>query len=141
MKGRKRHILVDTLGLILTVVVTAASVQDRDGAVSLLVSLRHYFSRLRLIWADQAYAGDLIDWLWGLRPCRKVRLEIVKRPEGIKGFLLLPKRWIVERTFAWLGRYRRLSKDYEYLAQTSETMIRVAMIHLMIRRLARMGPS
>jgi putative transposase len=141
VKGRKRHILVDTLGLMLAVVVTAASVQDREGAMSLLVSLRHYCSRLRLIWADQAYAGDLIDWLWGLRPWRKVRLEIVKRPEGIKGFLLLPKRWIVERTFAWLGRYRRLSKDYEYLPQTSETMIRVAMIHLMIRRLARMGPS
>jgi putative transposase len=141
VKGRKRHILVDTLGLILAVVVTAASVQDREGALSLLVSLRHGFSRLRLIWADQAYAGDLIDWLWDLRPWRKVRLEIVKRPEGIKGFLLLPKRWIVERTFAWLGRYRRLSKDYEYLPQTSETMIRVAMIHLMIRRLARMGAS
>jgi putative transposase len=92
VKGRKRHILVDTLGLILAVVVTAASVQDREGALSLLVSLRHGFSRLRLIWADQAYAGDLIDWLWDLRPWRKVRLEIVKRPEGIKGFLLLPKR-------------------------------------------------
>ncbi len=118
--------------------VTAASVQDRDGAMSLLVALRHRFSRLRVIWADQAYAGELIAWVWGLRPWRKVRLEIVKRPDGIKGFLLLPKRWIVERTFAWLGRYRRLSKDYEYLTQTSETMIRVAMIHLMVRRLARL---
>jgi putative transposase len=141
VKGRKRHLLVDTLGLILAVVVTAAGVQDRDGAMSLLVSLRHRFSRLRLIWADQAYAGDLIGWVWELRPWRKVRLEIVKRPEGAKGFLLLPKRWIVERTFAWLGRYRRLSKDYEYLPRTSETMMRVAMIHLMVRRLARMGPS
>jgi putative transposase len=127
--------------LLLTVVVTAASVQDRDGAMQLLDVLRHTFSRLRLIWADQAYAGDLIPWLWTLRPWRKIRLAIVKRPEGTKGFLLLPKRWIVERTFAWLGRYRRLSKDYEYLPQTSEIMIRVAMIHLMIRRLARMGPS
>jgi putative transposase len=141
VKGRKRHILVDTLGLLLTVVVTAASVQDRDGAMSLLVSLRHRFSRLRLIWADQAYAGDLISWLWELRPWRKVRLEIVKRPEGAKGFLLQPKRWIVERTFAWLSRYRRLSKDYEYVPRTSEAMIRVAMIHLMVRRLARMGSS
>lgn len=122
-------------------VVTAASVQDRDGAMSLLASLRHRFSRLRLIWADQASAGDLIAWLWTLRPWRKVRLEMVKRPEGTQGFLLLPKRWIVERTFAWLGRYRRLSKDYEYLAQTSETVIRVTMIHLMVRRLARMVPS
>ena len=118
--------------------VTAASVQDRDGAMSLLDVLRHRFSRLRVIWADQAYAGELIAWVWGLRPWRNVRLEIVKRPEGIKGFLLLPKRWIVERTFAWLGRYRRLSKDYEYVTQTSETMIRVAMIHLMVRRLARL---
>jgi putative transposase len=121
--------------------VTAASVQDRDGAMSLLDVLRHRFSRLRVIWADQAYAGDLIAWVWALRPRRKVRLEIVKRPEGIKGFLLLPKRWIVERTFAWLGRYRRLSKDYEYLPQTSEAMIQGATIHLMVRRLARLVSS
>jgi putative transposase len=124
--------------LLLTVVVTAASVQDRDGAMSLLDVLRHRFARLRVIWADQAYAGELIMWVWRLRPWRHVRLEIVKRPEGIKGFLLLPKRWIVERTFAWLGRYRRLSKDYEYSTPTSEAMIRVAMIHLMVRRLARL---
>jgi putative transposase len=124
--------------LLLAVVVTATNVQDRDSAMALLVRLRHQFSRLRLIWADQAYTGDLAAWLWGLRPWRKVRLDIVKRPEGTKGFLLLPKRWIVERTFAWLGRYRRLAKDYEYLTQTSEAMIRVAMIHLMVRRLARL---
>jgi putative transposase len=141
VKGRKRHIFVDTLGLLLGVVVTAASVQDSEGAMSLLAVLRHHFSRLRRLWADQAYRGDLSAWLWGLRPWRKVRLDIVKRPEGIKGFLLLPKRWIVERTFAWLSRYRRLSKDYEYLTQTSETMIRVAMIHVMVRRLARTVPS
>jgi putative transposase len=125
--------------LLLAVVVTAASVQDRDGAMSLLASLRHRFSRMRLIWADQAYAGDLLTWVWALRPRRNVRLDIVKRPEGSKGFLRLPKRWIVERTFAWLGRYRRLSKDYEYITQTSETMIRVAMIPLMVRRLARIA--
>ena len=122
-------------------VVTAASVQDPDGAMQVLAVLRYHFSRLRLLWADQASRGDLGAWLWGLRPWRKVRLEIVKRPEGTKGFLLLPKRWIVERTFAWLARYRRLSKDYEYLTQTSEAMIRVAMIHLMLRRLARMPTS
>jgi putative transposase len=124
--------------LLLTVVVTAASVQDRDGAMPLLDVLRHTCSRLRLIWADQASAGDLVAWLWALRPWRKIRLAIVKRPEGTKGFLLLPKRWIVERTFAWLGRYRRLAKDDEYLPQSSEAMIRVAMIHLMVRRLARL---
>jgi putative transposase len=120
------------------VVVTAASVQDRDGAKLLLEGLRHQFSRLRLIWADGAYAGDLLAWVWALRPWRKVRLEIVKRPKGVKGFQVRPWRWIVERTFGWLGRYRRLSKDYEYLTQTSEAMIRVAMIHLMVRRLARL---
>jgi putative transposase len=124
--------------LILTVVVTAASVQDRDGAKLLLEVLRHRFSRLRLIWADGAYAGELLAWVWALRPWRKVRLEIVKRPTGVKSFQRLPWRWIVERTFGWLGRYRRLSKDYEYLIQTSEAMIRVAMIHLMVRRLARL---
>jgi putative transposase len=141
VKGGKRHIFVDTLGLLLGVVVTAASVQDPDGAMQVLEVLRHHFSRLRLLWADRAYRGDLVAWLWGLRPWRKVRLEIVQRPEGIKGFLLLPQRWIVERTFAWLARYRRLSQDYEYLTQTSEAMIRVAMIHLMVRRLARMRTS
>ena len=119
-------------------VVTAASVPDRDGAMPLLEVLRGKFSRLRLIWADQAYSGELITWLWALRPWRKIRLDIVRRPEGIKGFLLLPKRWIVERTFGWFGRYRRLAKDDEYLTHTSEAMIRVAMIHLMVRRLARM---
>jgi putative transposase len=123
------------------VVVTAASVQARDGAMPLRAVLRHHFSRLRLLWADRAYSGDLGAWLWGLRPWRQVRLEIVKRPEGTQGFLLLPKRWLVERTFAWLARYRRLSKDDEYLTQTSEAMIRAAMIHLMIRRLARMPTS
>jgi putative transposase len=124
--------------LLLAVVVTAASVQDRDGAMLLLDVLRYRFSRLRLIWADQAYGGELLAWVWERRPRRNVRLDIVKRPVGTKGFLLLPKRWIVERTFGWFGRYRRFAKDYEYLTQTSEAMIRVAMIHLMVRRLARM---
>jgi transposase len=92
----------------LAVVVTAASVQAGDGATQLLATLPSKFSRLRLIWANQAFAGDLIASLWVLRPWRTIRLAMVKRPEGIKGFLLLPKRWIVERTFAWLSRYRRL---------------------------------
>jgi putative transposase len=101
--------------LLLAVVVTAARVHDRDGALSLLARLRYPFSRLRLIWADQAYTGDLAAWLWGLRPWRTVRWEIVKRPTGAKGFLLLPNRWLVERTFGWRGRYRRLSKkDDDY---------------------------
>jgi len=116
--------------------VTAGHAQDRDGARLLLEVLRHTCSRLRLLWADQAYAGELIAWVWALRPWRKVHREIVRRPEGTKGFLLLPKRWVVERTCAWLGRYRRLSKDDEYLTPTSETMLRAAMIHLMVYRLA-----
>jgi putative transposase len=124
--------------LLLAVVVTAATGQDRAGAESLRACLPHQCSRVWCMWADQAYTGDLGTWVWGLRPWRKVRLEIVKRPEGTHGFLLLPKRWVVERTFAWLGRYRRLAKDYEYLTQTSEAMIRVAMIRLMVHRLAHM---
>ena len=120
---------------------TAARVPDRDGAMPWLEVLRHQCSRRRLLWADQASGGDLGAWLWGLRPWRNVRLEIVKRPEGTKGFLLLPQRWMVERTFAWLARYRRLAKDDAYVTQTSEAMIRAAMIHLMIRRLARMPTS
>jgi len=102
-----------------------------------LERLKHKFSRLRLIWADGAYAGPFVEWVRRLRVWRKLRLEIVSRPAGVKGFVLLPNRWVVERTFGWLNRYRRLSKDYEYLLPTSETMIHVAMINLMGRRLAR----
>jgi putative transposase len=136
IKGRKRHILVDTLGLLIAVVVTAARVQDRDGAKLLLGLLRRWFTRLRCIWADGAYAGVLETWVSLLRAYRKVRLEIVKRSDHLKGFKVLPKRWIVERTFGWFYQYRRLSKDYEYLTATSEAMIYVTMIHLMVRRIA-----
>jgi putative transposase len=128
------------LGFLLTVVVTAANVQECEGAHQLLEVLRHRLSRLRLMWADPAYTGDLAAWVWALRPWCTVRLAVVKRLKGLQGFHVLPKRWIVERTFAWLNRYRRLSKAYEYWTQTSDTMIRVAMIHLMIRRLARTVP-
>jgi putative transposase len=125
--------------LSLAVVVTAASVQDRDGAKTVLAILRHQFSRLRVIWADQAYAGQLVAWVKALRLYRPVRLDIVKRAAPAEGFVVSPKRWIVERTLGWLNRYRRLSKDYELLPQTSEAVIQVVMIHLMIRRLARMA--
>jgi putative transposase len=135
--GRKRHILVDTLGLLLVVVVHAADVQDRDGARQVLEVLASKFRRLRLVWADGGYAGQLVEWVRSLRRRDKVRLEIVKRSDDRAGFVVLPKRWIVERTFAWLYRCRRLSKDYEYLTSTSEAMIQVAMINLMLRRLAR----
>jgi putative transposase len=120
--------------------VTAASVQDRDGAKRVLEPLRHRFARLRRIWADQAYAGQLVTWVQALRVHHPIRLEIVKRTKRAKGFAVSPKRWIVERTLGWLNRYRRLSKDYEYLPGTSETMVRVVMIHLMVRRLARIAP-
>jgi putative transposase len=131
---------VDTLGLILAVVVTAASVQDRDGAKQLLDILRHKYWRLRHIWADGTYAGPLVDWVRTLRPQRPIRLKITTRSDAVKGFVVIPKRWMVERTFGWFNRYRRLSKDYELLPATSEAIIQVTMIHLMIRRLARIAP-
>lgn len=144
MNGRKRHILVDTLGLVLMVVVHAANIQDRDGAKLVLARIAQALPRLKLIWADGGYAGQLIEWVKAT--CHWL-LEIVKRSDDVKGFQVLPHRWVVERTFAWLGRYRRLSKDYEYCPETSEAMVYAAMIHVMVRRLARMrgqaraGPS
>ena len=132
IKGRKRHIVVDTLGLILVLVVHAANIQDRDGAKLVLAKLVGKFPRLKRIWADGGYAGQLIEWA---RQVGHWILDIVKRSDEVTGFQVLPKRWIVERTFAWFGRYRRLSKDYETLTQSSESMIYLAMIHLMLRRL------
>lgn len=134
MNGRKRHLLVDTTGLVLAVIVHAGNIQDRDGARLVLAKIAQGMPRLKLIWADGGYAGQLIDWVKAT--CGWV-LEIVKRSDDVKGFQVLPRRWVIERTFAWLGRYRRLSKDYEYLTETSETMIYAAMIQLMARRLAR----
>lgn len=119
------------------VVVHAADIQDRDGARLVLVALAHTFMRLRLIWADGGYAGALLAWVAGLRSARGVRMEIVKRSDDVKRFKVLPKRWIVERTFGWLNLQRRFSKDYEFRTDTSETLIRIAMIGLMVRRLAR----
>ena len=120
----------------MAVVVHAANIQDRDGAKLVLQRLRSQCFRLVLIWADGGYVGQLVDWLWSLRRRSKILLEIVKRCDDVKKFKVLPHRWIVERTFAWLGRYRRLSKDYEFLTETSETFIKIAMIHIMVRRLA-----
>jgi putative transposase len=133
VKGRKRHILVDTMGLLLIVLVHAANIQDRDGARLLLNKAIGCFTRLRLIWADGGYKGKLVDWVYNTHSWI---LEIVKRDKGVKGFQVLPRRWVVERTFAWLSFYRRLSKDYEVLTETSEAMIYAAMVHLMVRRLA-----
>ena len=135
--GRKRHMRVDVLGLLLVVVVHAASVQDREGAKAVIARLAHRFLRLRWIWADGGYAGALVAWLARCRPRHPLRLEIVKRSDQVCGFVVQPKRWIVERPFGWLNRYRRLSKDYETLPATSEAMIYLAMIRLMLARLAR----
>ena len=131
--GRKRHILVDTMGLILAVVVHSAGIQDRDGAKAVFNKIKNDLPRLELVWADGGYAGKLIEWVKG--ECGWV-LEIVKRSDDTKGFKLLPRRWVVERTFAWLGRFRRMSKDYEFNTNSSESMSHLAMINLMVRRLA-----
>jgi putative transposase len=121
---------------VLVVVVHAANIQDRDAAKILLNRVRQRFMRLQLIWADGGYRGKLLEWVQALRKLNPLRLEIVKRSDQKKGFHVLPRRWVVERTFGWLGRQRRLSKDYEFLTQTSEVMIQAAMIGLMLRRLA-----
>ena len=122
--------------MVLAVVVHAANIQDRDGAKRGLALLKDRFGRLKLIWADGGYAGQLIGWVKDLGGWL---LQIVKRCDDVKGFVILPKRWIVERTFGWFGRYRRLSKDYEALTDSSESMIYLAMIHLMVRRLSPAG--
>jgi len=127
------------MGLVLVAVVHQANIQDRDGAKLVLEKVKHAFSRLRLIWADGGYAGRLIQWVRDLRQQRRVRLEIIKRNDNVKGFKVLPRRWVVERTFGWLGRYRRFSKDYEQLTSSSEAMIHIAMIGLMVKRLAAAG--
>jgi putative transposase len=122
---------------VLVAVVHPANIQDRDGAKLVLALIKHTFVRLRLIWADGGYAGQLLDWVRSLRQRNRLKMEIVKRTDDVKGFKLLPRRWVVERTFGWLGRHRRFSKDYEYLPATSEAIITIAMIGLMIRRLAQ----
>jgi putative transposase len=136
INGIKRHILVDTLGLLLAVVVHAANIQDRDGAKLVFAKAKHLgpWPRMERVWADGGYAGKLIAWVDSF--CQWV-LEIVKRNDDVKGFKLLPKRWVVERTFSWLSNYRRLSKHYEYWNETGEAMIHLAMIHLMLRRLTK----
>lgn len=134
MTGRKRHIVVDTMGLVLGVTVHPADVQDRDGAILVLERLQGRFPRLKLLWADGAYAGKLAEWA---RNVGDWRLELVRRQLGQHTFVVLPRRWVVERTFAWLGRCRRLSKDYEELPETTEAWIYSAMTGLMLKRLAR----
>lgn len=132
--GRKRHIAVDILGLVLAVVVHPADVQDQDGAKLVFECLRHGFGRLKVVFADAAYGRSGLP-AWAEATFGWI-LQTVLRPVRAQGFVVLPKRWIVERTFAWLGRSRRHSKDYEQTTESSVAMIQISMIHLMARRLA-----
>jgi putative transposase len=142
VKGRKRHVLVDTQGFLLKVVVSAANVPDRDGGRLIVQALRLFgpaLPRLRQVWADAAYSGPFVE---ELQQQDGWEVEIVKRPENQHGFVVQAKRWIVERTFGWWQGCRRLAKDYEYQVESSEALIYVAMSQLMTRRLARLlAPS
>lgn len=134
INGRKRHLITDCLGLVLTVLVTPASTTDRDAARTMLPALREGFRRLRLVWADGGYTGHLVDW--SAQELDLV-LEVVKRSDDTSGFRVLPRRWVVERTFAWLMRSRRLARDYESRQASSEAVILWSMTMVMSRRLAR----
>jgi putative transposase len=134
VKGRKRHCIVDTLGLLLVVMVTAASVQESEGGVGVLLALQDKTDRLKKVYADQGYKDWLVEW------CQRWKewvLEIVKKPAEQVGFVVHPKRWLVERFFGWLNLYRRLSKDYERTVESSEGMIYLVSIQRMVRNLAR----
>jgi transposase len=135
IKGRKRHLLVDTLGLILGVHVTPANVPEREGAQGLLSRSLLWFTWLRLLWVDGGYSGDpFAQWVKDIRP--QLKVEVVKRSDDVKGFKILPRRWVVERTFGWLMRHRRLVRDYETTATSAQAWIYIAMIRIQIRRLA-----
>ncbi|HEX2183971.1 MAG TPA: IS5 family transposase [Chloroflexota bacterium] len=147
VNGRKRHLLVDTLGIVLKARVTAADVGDRDGAAVLLDGIRGAFPRLAFGWVDQGYRGPFLEWV---REVTGVELRVVVRRDGgmrhswapvgapprvVPRFAVVPRRWVIERTFAWLGRFRRLAKDYEYLPESSESAIYLAMSRHLLRRL------
>ena len=137
INGRKRFIVTDTLGLLITVVVCAASLQDRDGAKPVLLQA-YLVSRIRFVFADSAFAGRLLDWA---RRILRTTIHIVRKPAGQRGFAVIPRRWAVERTLAWLTAHRRLARDYERHPATSEAMIRWAAINTITRRLARGRPA
>jgi putative transposase len=133
--GRKRHIVVDTLGLLLVVAVTAASADDGTSAPEVLRRLTaEHCTRLELLWADSKYHNHHLN-AWLREAKVRYRIEVVRRPDGSVGFVKLPRRWVVERTFAWLGRYRRNSRDYEQFAESSEAMIKISSVHRMLRLL------
>lgn len=133
IKGRKRHLLVDTLGLLMVSWITTADVQDRDAVQAVLPIAAQQHTELKKVWADGAYVGPQVQ---AIAKESGIEIEVVKRTDKAKGFIPLPKRWIVERTFGWLSRERRLSKDYERKESSSEAYIHLGMIRLMIRRLA-----
>ncbi|GGL51725.1 hypothetical protein GCM10014719_61370 [Planomonospora parontospora subsp. antibiotica] len=137
VRGRKRHLLVDTCGLVLRAVVHSASVQDRAGAKLVLSGIRRVFPQVGLVWVDGGYVNavdsGLVGWAAG---AENVEIVAVPRNADVKGFQVLPRRWVVERTFSWLGRCRRLARDYERKTAHAEAMIKVAMIRLMAARLA-----
>lgn len=137
INGRKRHIAVDTIGLLLVVAVTAASVQDRQAGRALLYALRNCFQRISLVWADSGYAGTLLHWAARLR----IRVHIVAKLAGQTTFVVLHRRWVVERTLAWITRCRRTVRDYERLPEHHAAMVQWAMIIIMTRRLARHHPN
>jgi putative transposase len=134
IKGRKRHIITDTQGFLVGTVVHAADIQDRDGAPDVLASIRHSFPWLRHVFADGGYAGDKLRT--ALTSIGKWTIEIIKRSDRAKGFEILPRRWVVERTFAWLGRNRRLAKDFERTIESATAWLYLASIQLIIRRIA-----
>ena len=134
IKGKKRHVLVDTLGLLLIIFVSAASMSDTEAGETVLSRARTKLNRLKLVWADEGYKQGLVDWV--RKMCHFV-LEIVCKEKGQKGFVVQPQRWKVERSLAWFGRSRRLSKDYEYDDRYSESMIYLASIRLMLKRVTR----
>jgi len=135
IKGRKRHLLVDTLGLVLGIAVTPASTTDRDGAQALLSRVLGWFTWLRLLWVDGGYSGEAFaQWVQGIRS--KLVVQVVKRSDVTKGFRVLPRRWVVERTFGWLMRHRRLVRDYETSVSSAEAWAYIAMIRIQLRRLA-----
>jgi len=144
VNGRKRHLLVDTLGLVLKVKVHAANISDAAGAQLLLEPGQPPFTGVQHLWADMGYRGAILTWIteqlgWKVeivkRPRKWGRYPVTVEPPPLPAFTVLPRRWVVERTFAWIGRYRRMSKEYEYLPENSEAWIYAAMSRLMLRRL------
>lgn len=136
MRGRKRHLLVDTQGMILGVHITSADVRDEYGGMFLLRKVAAHYPRLAKVWVDGAYEGLFPAYAWHFH---RIDTEITIQQRQ-RNYLVTSKRWVVERTFAWLGKYRRLSKDYEYLCDTTENWIYIAMTYLLLQRLVRLKP-